>query len=30
LGFRSFGIEPRGLLVDGIFVDEELMLLDLD
>jgi ribosomal protein S18 acetylase RimI-like enzyme len=30
LGFRSFGIEPRGLLVDGAFVDEELMLLDLD
>jgi ribosomal protein S18 acetylase RimI-like enzyme len=30
LGFRSIGIEPRGLLVDGIFVDEELMLLDLD
>ncbi len=30
LGFRTFGIEPRGLLVDGEFVDEELMLLDLD
>jgi ribosomal protein S18 acetylase RimI-like enzyme len=30
LGFRTFGIEPRGLLVDGDFVDEELMLLDLD
>jgi ribosomal protein S18 acetylase RimI-like enzyme len=30
LGFRTFGIEPRGLLVDGEFVDEEMMLLDLD
>ena len=30
LGFRAFGIEPRGLLVDGEFVDEELMILDLD
>jgi ribosomal protein S18 acetylase RimI-like enzyme len=30
LGFRTFGIEPRGLLVDGEFVDEELMILDLD
>jgi|SRR5208283_296461 len=30
LGFRTFGIEPRGLLVDGEFVDEELMMLDLD
>jgi len=30
LGFRTFGIEPRGLLVDGDFVDEELMMLDLD
>jgi ribosomal protein S18 acetylase RimI-like enzyme len=30
LGFRRFGIEPRGLLVDGAFVDEEMMLLDLD
>jgi ribosomal protein S18 acetylase RimI-like enzyme len=30
LGFRTFGIEPRGLLVDGAFVDEEMMVLDLD
>lgn len=30
LGFRTFGIEPRALLVDGAFVDEELMVLDLD
>jgi ribosomal protein S18 acetylase RimI-like enzyme len=30
LGFRRFGIEPRGLLVDGAFVDEEMMVLDLD
>lgn len=30
LGFRTFGVEPRGLLVDGEFVDEELMVLDLD
>jgi RimJ/RimL family protein N-acetyltransferase len=30
MGFRSFGIEPRGLLVDGEFVDEEMMVLDLD
>jgi ribosomal protein S18 acetylase RimI-like enzyme len=30
LGFRTFGIEPRGLLVDGAFVDEEMMMLDLD
>ena len=30
LGFRTFGIEPRGLLVDGEFVDEEQMILDLD
>jgi ribosomal protein S18 acetylase RimI-like enzyme len=30
LGFRTFGIEPRGLLVDGEFVDEEMMVLDLD
>jgi RimJ/RimL family protein N-acetyltransferase len=30
LGFRTFGIEPRGLLVDGAFVDEERMMLDLD
>jgi ribosomal protein S18 acetylase RimI-like enzyme len=30
LGFRTFGIEPRGLLVDGEFVDEALMILDLD
>jgi ribosomal protein S18 acetylase RimI-like enzyme len=30
LGFRTFGIESRGLLVAGDFVDEEMMLLDLD
>ncbi len=30
MGFRTFGIERRGLLVDGDFVDEELMMLDLD
>jgi ribosomal protein S18 acetylase RimI-like enzyme len=30
LGFRTFGVEPRGLLVDGAFVDEEMMVLDLD
>jgi len=30
LGFRTFGVEPRGLLVDGAFVDEEMMLLELD
>ena len=30
LGFRSYGIEPRGLCVDGVLHDEELMALDLD
>lgn len=30
LGFRTVGIEPRGLLVDGEYVDEALMVLDLD
>ncbi len=30
LGFRAVGIEPRGLLVDGEYVDEVLMVLDLD
>ena len=30
LGFRTFGIERRSLLVDGVFVDTELMQLDLD
>jgi ribosomal protein S18 acetylase RimI-like enzyme len=30
MGFRTFGIEPRGLLVDGSFLDEELMVLNLD
>lgn len=30
LGFRSYGIERRGLCVDGVFYDEELMALDLD
>ncbi len=30
LGFRRFGTEPRGLLVEGVFVDEDMMVLDLD
>jgi ribosomal protein S18 acetylase RimI-like enzyme len=30
LGFRTYGIERRGLRVDGVFLDEELMALDLD
>ncbi len=30
LGFRSFGIEPRALAVDGRFYDEEHMLLELE
>lgn len=30
LGFRIFGTEPRGLLVDDVFVDEDMMVLDLD
>jgi ribosomal protein S18 acetylase RimI-like enzyme len=30
LGFRTYGIECRGLHVDGVFHDEELMALDLD
>jgi ribosomal protein S18 acetylase RimI-like enzyme len=30
LGFRPYGIERRGLRVDGVFLDEELMALDLD
>lgn len=30
LGFRTYGIEPRGLCVDGVFHDKELMVLDLD
>ena len=30
LGFRVFGVEPRGLGIDGEFVDEEHMILDLD
>jgi ribosomal protein S18 acetylase RimI-like enzyme len=30
LGFRTYGIEPRGLCVDGVFHDEELMALELD
>jgi RimJ/RimL family protein N-acetyltransferase len=29
LGFQSFGIERRALLVEGVFYDEELMVLDL-
>jgi ribosomal protein S18 acetylase RimI-like enzyme len=30
LGFRVFGVEPRGLGIGGEFVDEEHMILDLD
>lgn len=30
LGFRVFGIEPRGLGIGGEFVDEEHMILELD
>lgn len=30
LGFHPYGIERRGLCVDGVFLDEELMALDLD
>jgi L-amino acid N-acyltransferase YncA len=30
LGFRTYGIERRGLCVDGVFHDEALMALDLD
>jgi ribosomal protein S18 acetylase RimI-like enzyme len=30
LGFQTFGIERRSLLVDGVFVDTELMQLNLD
>jgi ribosomal protein S18 acetylase RimI-like enzyme len=30
LGFRTYGIERRGVCVDGVFHDEELMALDLD
>jgi ribosomal protein S18 acetylase RimI-like enzyme len=30
LGFRTYGTEHRGLCVDGVFHDEELMALDLD
>jgi ribosomal protein S18 acetylase RimI-like enzyme len=30
LGFRAFGVEPKGLGVGGEFVDEEHMILDLD
>jgi ribosomal protein S18 acetylase RimI-like enzyme len=30
LGFRTYGVEPRGLCLDGVFFDEELMALDLD
>jgi ribosomal protein S18 acetylase RimI-like enzyme len=29
LGFRTFGIERRGLVVDGEFVDNEMMVLNL-
>jgi GNAT superfamily N-acetyltransferase len=28
LGFRPFGLEPKALLVDGVYVDEALMALD--
>lgn len=30
LGFRSYGIQPRGYNVDGVFHDKDLMALDLD
>jgi ribosomal protein S18 acetylase RimI-like enzyme len=30
LGFRTYGIEPRGYCVDGVFRDKDLMVLDLD
>ena len=30
LGFRIFGTEARSLLVDGVLVDEDMMVLDLD
>jgi ribosomal protein S18 acetylase RimI-like enzyme len=30
LGFRTYGVVPRALCVDGVFHDEELMALDLD
>jgi ribosomal protein S18 acetylase RimI-like enzyme len=30
LGFQTYGIERRGLCVDGVFHDEELMALDLE
>ncbi len=30
LGFRVYGVEPRALGIDGKFVDEEHMVLDLD
>jgi ribosomal protein S18 acetylase RimI-like enzyme len=29
-GFRTYGIERRGLCVDGVFLDEELMAFNLD
>jgi ribosomal protein S18 acetylase RimI-like enzyme len=29
LGFRSFGVEPKALQVNGCYVDEEYMILDL-
>jgi len=29
LGFRSFGIEPRALKVDGSYVDQEHMVLEI-
>jgi ribosomal protein S18 acetylase RimI-like enzyme len=30
LGFQTYGIERRALLVNGVFYDEEMMALDLD
>lgn len=29
LGFRSFGVEPKALMVDGVFYDEDHMVLEL-
>ena len=30
LGFKTYGLERRALLVDGEYFDEELMVLELD
>jgi len=30
LGFQIYGVERRALRVDGVWYDEELMMLDLD